>query len=90
MAGSAQRWDDVSTHDPAFQMIQPIRFGGEFGTSVAAVGGLNHDGIQDMDLAVNCTGFDVVAILFGDGQGGFTLGGHFPVDTLSKGLDVAT
>ena len=48
MAGSAERWDDVSTHDPAFQMIQPIRFGGEFGTSVAAVGGLNHDGIQDI------------------------------------------
>jgi hypothetical protein len=26
--------------------------------------------------------------LFGDGQGGMTLGGHFPVDTLSKGLQV--
>jgi hypothetical protein len=49
-------------------------------------GDFNQDG--NMDLAVNCTGFDVVAILFGDGQGGFTLGGHFPVDTLSKGLDV--
>src|SRR5436190_24261580 len=46
----------------------------------------NQDG--NMDLAVNCTGFDVVAILFGDGQGGFTLGGHFPVDTLTKGLQV--
>jgi FG-GAP-like repeat len=41
-----------------------------------------------MDLAVNGTGFDVVCILFGDGQGGMTLGGHFPVDTLSKGLEV--
>src|SRR5438445_6625909 len=49
-------------------------------------GDFNQDG--NMDLAVNCTGFDVVAILFGDGHGGFTLGGHFPVDTLSKGLDV--
>jgi hypothetical protein len=49
-------------------------------------GDFNQDG--NMDLAVNCTGFDVVAILFGDGLGGFTLGGHFPVDTLSKGLQV--
>jgi len=46
----------------------------------------NKDG--NMDLAVNGTGFDVVAILFGDGQGGMTLGGHFQVDTLSKGLQV--
>src|SRR5437879_12543739 len=46
----------------------------------------NHAG--NMDLAVNCTGFDFVAILLGDGQGGFTLAGHFPVDTLTKGLDV--
>src|SRR5436190_21364855 len=44
----------------------------------------NQDG--NIDLAVNCAGFDVVAILFGDGLGGFTLGGHFPVDTLTKGL----
>jgi|SRR5215469_11303299 len=49
-------------------------------------GDFNQDG--NMDLAVNCTGFDVVAILFGDGNGGFTLAGHFPVDTLSKGLQV--
>ena len=49
-------------------------------------GDFNHDG--NMDLAVNGTGFDVVCILFGDGQGGMTLGGHFPVDTLSKGLQV--
>ena len=49
-------------------------------------GDFNQDG--NMDLAVNCTGFDVVAILFGDGQGGFTLRGHFPVDTLTKGLQV--
>jgi hypothetical protein len=49
-------------------------------------GDFNQDG--KMDLAVNGTGFDVVCILFGDGQGGMTLGGHFPVDTLSKGLQV--
>jgi hypothetical protein len=49
-------------------------------------GDFNQDG--NLDLAVNCTGFDVVAILFGDGLGGFTLGGHFAVDTLSKGLQV--
>src|SRR4030095_11494884 len=49
-------------------------------------GDFNQDG--NMDLAVNGTGFDVVAILFGDGQGGMTLGGPFAVDTLSKGLQV--
>src|SRR5712691_2899094 len=49
-------------------------------------GDFNGDG--NLDLAVNCTGFDVVAILSGDGLGGFTLGGHFAVDTLSKGLQV--
>jgi hypothetical protein len=49
-------------------------------------GDFNQDG--NMDLAVNGTGFDVICILFGDGQGGMTLGGHFPVDTLSKGLEV--
>src|SRR5215471_15842344 len=53
---------------------------------VLVAGDFNQDG--NMDLAVNCTGFDVVAILFGDGQGGMTLGGHFPTDTLTKGLDV--
>jgi hypothetical protein len=49
-------------------------------------GDFNQDG--NMDLAVNGTGFNVVCILFGDGQGGMTLGGHFKVDTLSKGLQV--
>lgn len=47
-------------------------------------GDFNQDG--NLDLAANCTGFDNVAILFGDGHGGFTLGGHFATDTLSKGL----
>ena len=62
------------------------RTGSIIAPELLVAGDFNQDG--NMDLAVNCTGFDVVAILFGDGQGGFTLGGHFPVDTLSKGLDV--
>lgn len=51
------------------------------------VGDFNQDGNQD--LAVNCTGFDNVAILFGNGKGVFTLAGHFSTDTLPKGLQVA-
>jgi hypothetical protein len=62
------------------------RTGSIIAPELLVAGDFNQDG--NMDLAVNCTGFDVVAILFGDGQGRFTLGGHFPVDTLSKGLDV--
>ena len=49
-------------------------------------GDFNRDG--KLDLAVVCTGFDNIAILFGDGQGGMTLGGHFGTDTLTKGLQV--
>src|SRR5437667_1228720 len=62
------------------------RTGSIIAPELLVAGEFNQDG--NMDLAVNCTGFDVVAILFGDGQGGFTLGGHFPVDTLTKGLQV--
>ena len=62
------------------------RTGSIIAPELIVAGDFNQDG--NMDLAVNCTGFDVVAILFGDGQGGFTLGGHFPVDTLTKGLQV--
>src|SRR5439155_899925 len=62
------------------------RTGSIIAPELLVAGDFNQDG--NMDLAVNCTGFDVVAILFGDGHGGFTLGGHFPVDTLTKGLDV--
>lgn len=47
----------------------------------------NQDG--NLDLVVNDTGFDHVAILLGNGQGGFTLAGHFPTDNLPKGLQVA-
>ena len=50
-------------------------------------GDFNEDG--NLDLVINDTGFDHVAILLGDGQGGFTLGGHFPTDNLPKGLQVA-
>src|SRR5882672_2030673 len=60
------------------------RTGSIIAPELLLAGDFNQDG--NMDLAVNCTGFDVIAILFGDGQGGFTLGGHFPVDTLTKGL----
>ncbi|PYK20077.1 MAG: hypothetical protein DME56_08385 [Verrucomicrobia bacterium] len=62
------------------------RTGSQILPELLVAGDFNHDG--NMDLAVNCTGFDVVAILFGDGQGGFVLGGHFPTDTLTKGLQV--
>src|SRR5437879_6555396 len=62
------------------------RTGSIIAPELLVAGDFNQDG--NMDLAVNCAGFDVVAILFGDGQGGFTLGGHFAVDTLTKGLQV--
>lgn len=51
-----------------------------------AAGDFNQDG--NLDLAVNSEGFDHVAILLGDGNGGFTLAGHFSTDTLPKGLQV--
>ena len=54
--------------------------------SLMAVGDYNGDG--NIDLAVNLEGFDNVAILQGDGQGGFTLKSHIKTDTLPKGLDV--
>src|SRR2546421_1540192 len=62
------------------------RTGSQILPELLVAGDFNHDG--NMDLAVNCTGFAVVAILFGDGEGGFVLGGHFPTDALTKGLDV--
>ena len=62
------------------------RTGSIIAPELLLAGDFNQDG--NIDLAVNCAGFDVVAILFGDGLGGFTLGGHFPVDTLTKGLQV--
>lgn len=48
---------------------------------------VNEDG--NLDLVINDTGFDHVSVLYGDGKGGFTLGGHFPTDNLPKGLQVA-
>src|SRR5437899_11782400 len=59
------------------------RTGSIIAPELLVAGDFNQDG--NMDLAVNCAGFDVVAILFGDGQGGFTLAGHFAVDTLPTG-----
>src|SRR5712692_10942293 len=52
-----------------------------------AAGDFNGDG--NLDLAVNVTGFDIVAIFLGDGHGGFALKGHVALDTLPKGLAVA-
>ena len=52
-----------------------------------AAGDFDHDG--NLDLAVNVTGFDNVAIYKGDGKGGLKLTSNLPSDTLTKGLDVA-
>src|SRR3982750_607988 len=52
-----------------------------------AAGDFNQDG--NLDLAVNVTGFDTVALFYGDGKGGLTLTGHIASDTLTKGLDIA-
>jgi len=51
-----------------------------------AAGDFNRDG--KVDLAVNLSGFDNVAILTGDGLGNFTLKSHVEADTLSKGIAV--
>jgi len=53
---------------------------------VLVAGDLNEDG--NLDIAVNVTGFDNMALLLGDGQGQFTLSGHVASDTLPKGLAV--
>ena len=68
------------------QALANHRTGSEILPELIAVSDFNQDG--NKDLAVNCTGFDNVAILFGDGKGGFTLGGHFSTGTLPKGLQV--
>lgn len=52
-----------------------------------ATGDFNQDG--KIDLAINVAGFDNIAILQGDGAGGFTLKRHLETDTLPKGLAVA-
>ena len=39
-------------NDPQFQMVQDLMFGGQFGSSVAAAGDLNNDGIPDIVVGV--------------------------------------
>ncbi len=50
-------------------------------------GDFNGDG--NIDLAVDVTGFDNIAIFDGDGQGNFTLREHVETDTLPRGLAAA-
>jgi VCBS repeat protein len=50
-------------------------------------GDFNEDG--KMDLAVSVSGFDMIAIFTGDGQGGLDLVGHVLSDTLPEGLSTA-
>jgi VCBS repeat protein len=52
-----------------------------------AVGDFNEDG--NLDMAVTNTGFDTVAIFFGDGKGGFSLQGQLQADTLPKDIHTA-
>ncbi len=75
-----------------FATFLPSAFGnhrtGTFALPELIVAGdFNGDG--NLDLAVNVTGFDMVAIFLGDGKGGFTLQGHVALDTLPKGLATA-
>lgn len=71
--------------------LTPVQANHRTGTDplpeVLTAGDFNGDG--NLDLAVNVTGFDAVAIYFGDGQGGFTLQRHIATDTLPKGLTAA-
>lgn len=39
-------------NDPQFQMVQSLKFGGEFGSAVAAVGDVNGDGVSDVLVGV--------------------------------------
>ena len=50
-------------------------------------GDFNQDG--NLDVAVNVTGFDNIAIFLGDGAGGLNLIGHIATNTLPKGLAIA-
>lgn len=39
-------------NDPKFQMIQSLKFGGQFGSAVAAAGDINQDGVPDVLVGV--------------------------------------
>ena len=52
----------------------------------AAMEVADYDKDGNLDLAVCLEGFDNIAILTGDGEGGFTLRSHLKTDTLPKGL----
>lgn len=56
-------------------------------TEIVVTGDFSEDG--HLDLAVINSGLDHVAILIGDGTGGFALKGHIPADTLPSGMDTA-
>ena len=51
---------------------------------IMTAGDFNGDG--NLDLAVNISGYDMFAVLNGDGQGNFTLKRHIQTDTLPKCL----
>jgi hypothetical protein len=64
------------------------RTGSIIAPELLLAGDFNQDG--NMDLAVNCAGFDVIAMLFGDGLGGMTLGDILQLIRSQRGSRWAT